>query len=36
MGSAVLIITATQVALKLRHKRIRAEHGIKDEEDTNK
>jgi len=36
MFSVILVMTAMQVALKLRHKRIRAEHGIPDEESSNK
>ena len=36
MTSVMLVMTAMQVALKLRHKRIRAENGIPDEESSNK
>ena len=32
MASVMLVMTAMQVALKIRHKRIRAENGIPDEE----
>jgi hypothetical protein len=36
MVSVMLVMTAMQVALKLRHKRIRAEHGIPEDESSNK
>ena len=36
MVSVMMVMTAMQVALKLRHKRIRAENGIPDEESSNK
>jgi hypothetical protein len=36
MFSVVMVMTAMQVALKLRHKRLRAEHGIDEKEDSNK
>lgn len=36
MFSVILVMTAMQVALKLRHKKIRAEHGIPDDESSNK
>jgi len=36
MFSVMLVMTAMQVALKLRHKRIRAENGISDVENSNK
>jgi hypothetical protein len=36
MVSVMLVMTAMQVALKIRHKRIRAENGIPDEEIVNK
>jgi hypothetical protein len=35
MFSVVMVMTAMQVALKLRHKRIRAEHGIGEKENAN-
>ena len=35
MSSVMLVMTAMQVALKLRHKRIRAENGILDEDNSN-
>lgn len=36
MFSFVMVMTAMQVALKLRHKRLRAVHGIGEKEDSNK
>lgn len=35
VGSTMLVLTAMQVALRLRLKRIRVEHGIRDEENSN-